>query len=89
VSKLKSRYPGCVDFLYAKYRVQNPPIKTLTAIIEEATNKEADLLTDDSWNLDYCMNLSLSVRELRVLAEYVEALEKVYGKPTKTKGKEV
>ena len=45
----------------------------LEAIIEEARNQHADILTEQSWNSDYTLEISLRVREIRALAQLLKA----------------
>lgn len=61
--------------MFSRWRCDHPPVKTLSALIEAATMNDADILTDPSWNLDYGVQFTLTVREIRVLAEFVEAIK--------------
>lgn len=45
----------------------------LEAIITEARNQHDDILTEQSWNPDYTLEISLRVREIRALAQLLKA----------------
>jgi hypothetical protein len=49
-----------------------PPVSILKAIIEEARNQHDDLLTEESWNPDYTLEISLKVSEIRKLADWLK-----------------
>lgn len=48
------------------------PVNILKAIIEEARNRHDDILTEESWNPNYTLEISLKVKELRELAGWLK-----------------
>lgn len=67
------------DQLIAGIKALSPPMKALGAIIKEVTcTGNAGALYEDNWNEDYQIEISLTVRELRRINEYVEALKRTY-----------
>jgi hypothetical protein len=49
-----------------------PPVSILKAIVEEARNQHDDILTEESWNPEYTLEISLKVSEIRKLADWLK-----------------
>jgi len=78
--KERQRRISC-DKLIAGVKATNPPLKSLGAIIEEVTvSGHADIFHDDTWNENATVKISLTIRELRRINEFVGSLKTIYAK---------